>query len=128
MSHAVSGSRGNLWRAARVAFGLAVLACVFGLAGAAGADEARIQYASLNASLSAFDFGAPALSDQELSQHRGGGLNDEGAASSGDGDILAVILWDEWKPKGNGGGSSTSISYDNGVDNSVSSTITGQAY
>jgi hypothetical protein len=107
-----------------VAFGVAVFVCVFGLAGAARADEGLVQYASAGGSV----FEQPALSDQELSQQRGAGLNDEGAASSGDGDSLAVILWDEWKPKGNGGGSSISYSYGNGVNSSVSSTITGQAY
>ncbi len=111
-------------RIPRLALGLLLCAGVAGWGGPAAAGEARVQYASL----SAIGFGAPVLSDQELSQQRGAGLNDDGAASSGDGDSLAVILWDEWNFNGNGSGSSISYSYDNGVDSGVSSTITGQAY
>lgn len=118
-------SRRVFWRAPALAFCVGLAA----FAGSASAGELRLQYVSspqyANSSVS--DFGAPALSDQELSRERGAGLDDEGTVSFEDGDDFAVILWDEFKgSNGNGGG--TSASYNHGVDSTLSSTITGQAY
>ena len=111
-------SRPVRWCAFALAFSVGLLA--FG--GSASAGEIRLQYA--NSSVS--DFGAPALSDKELSRHRGAGLDDEGTVSFEEGDDFAVILWDELKRNGNGEAGATS--YNRGVDSSLSSTITGQAY
>ena len=113
-------SRPVCWRARTLAFCVGLVA----VAGSASAGEVRPQYA--NSSVS--DFGAPALSDQELNRERGAGLDDEGAVSFEDGDDLAVILWDELKRTGGGNGESGSTSYNRGVDSSLSSTISGQAY
>ena len=98
-------------------------------AGSVSAGEVRPQYASSPqyARSSVSDFGAPALSDQELNRERGAGLDDEGAVSFEDGDNLAVILWDELKRTGGGNGESGSSSYNRGIGSSLSSTISGQA-
>ena len=115
MSYAVSGSRGNFWRAARLVFGFAVFACVFGLAGAARADGGLgglVQYASAGGSL----FDQPALSGSELCRERGEGLDAQAPSAPGTEDGVAIILWDEVPPHGgstpdppgfggNGGGS-----------------------
>ncbi len=108
---------------------LAICVGLVAFAGSASADEVRPQYANSAqyASSSVSDFGAPALSDQELNRERGAGLDDEGAVSFEDGDNLAVILWDELKRTGGGNGESGSMSYDRGVGSSLSSTISGQA-
>ena len=96
MSHAVSGSRRNLWCAARLVFGLAVFACVFGLAGAARADGGLVQYASAGGSL----FDQPALSGSELGRERGVGLDAQAPSAPGTADGVAIILWDEARPRG----------------------------
>ncbi len=112
MSHAVSGSRRNLWCAARLAFGLAVFACVFGSAGAARADEGVMRYASADRAVSE----QSALSGSELGRERGVGLDAQAPSAPGTADDVAIILWDEVPPHGgsapgapgfggNGGGS-----------------------
>ena len=95
MSYAVSGSRRNLWPAARVAFALAVCACVFGLAGAARADGGLVQYASAGGSV----FDQPALSSSELGRERGVGLDAQAPSAPGTADGVAIILWDEVPPR-----------------------------
>lgn len=104
MSHAVSGSRGNLWRAARAVFGLAVFACVFGLAGAAGAGDhdGLVRYASAGGSV----FDRPALSRSELDRERGEGLDAQAPSTPGTADDVAIILWDEVPPHGGSGSDS----------------------
>ena len=94
MSYAVNGSRGNLWRVARLAFCLAVFACVFVPAGAARADEGLVQYASVDRSL----FEQPALDTSELGDQRGQGLDTQPPSAPGASDEVAVILWDEYWP------------------------------
>ncbi len=96
MSHAVSGSRRNLWCAARLVFGLAVFACVFGLAGAARADGGLVQYASAGGSF----FDQPALSGSDLGRERGVGLDAQAPSAPGTADGVAIILWDEVPPPG----------------------------
>ncbi len=117
MSYAVNGSRGNLWRVARLAFCLAVFACVFGSAGAVRADEGLVQYASAARSL----FEQPALDSSELGDQRGQGLDTQPPTAPGSSDEVAVILWDEyWPPVGSSAGS-VSYSGNGGLTTSVSS-------
>ena len=116
MSHAVSGSRRNLWCAARLVFGLAVFACVFGLAGAARADGGLVQYAS--AALSVFD--QPALSGSELCRQRGVGLDAQAPSAPGTADDVAIILWDEVPPHGGSAPNSTSFGTNGGGSAGVS--------
>ncbi len=88
------------WRAPALAFCVGLVA----FAGSASAGEVRPQYASSSVS----DFGAPALSDQELIRERGANLEAETPSLSGTEDNLAVILWDEFKwPGGSVQGSGT---------------------
>lgn len=122
MSRGVTASHGTLRRLGRLAFSLAICGCIIALPGVAGAGDGLLTYASF----SGFEFGQPALSDRELSEQRGTSLEAEAPLLSDSGDDLAVILWDELKRNGNGGISATSS--DNGVDSTLSSTITGQAY
>lgn len=112
-------SRPVRWRARVLVFCVGLVA----FAGSASAGGVWPQYANSIVS----DFGAPALSDQELNRERGAGLDDEGTVSFEDGDNLAVILWDELKRTGGGTGESGSTSYNHGAGSSLSSTISGQA-
>ncbi len=77
-----------------LALGLVVCGGVAGLAGATAAAEDRVQYAS---AAEVLDLGTPTLSDGELSEQRGTGLEAEVLLLSDSGDDLAVILWDEFK-------------------------------
>ncbi len=117
MSYAVSGSRRNLWRAARLVFGLAVFACVFGLAGAAHADEGLVQYASAGGSV----FDQPALSSSKLGRERGVGLDAQAPSAPGTSDGVAIILWDEVPPRG--GSTSASPSFGDSASGSVSVSV-----
>ncbi len=117
MSHAVSGSRRNLWCAARLVFGLAVFACMLGLAGAARADEGLVQYASAGGSV----FEKSALSSSELSSQRGQGLETQPASAPGTSDDVAVILWDDYLPRVVSSSGSVSHSGNGGLTTSASS-------
>ena len=100
-------------------FGLAVFACVFGLAGAARADEGLVQYASAGGSV----FDQPALSSSELSRERGVGLDAQAPSAPGTADGVAIILWDEVRPRGGLASASSSFGGSAGVSVSVSVSV-----
>lgn len=65
---------------------------------------------------------AVAVEADELALHRGAGL-DAAAGAQGGEDRLAVILWDEYKPRSVG----STVKLDNGVGSSLTSSISGIA-
>ncbi len=83
-----------MWCAARLVFGLAVFACMLGLAGAARAGGGLMQYASAGGSV----FEQPALSGSELGRERGVGLDAQAPSAPGTADGVAIILWVEATP------------------------------
>lgn len=94
------------------AFALGMICGVTGPARAAGgADTATTGFAH-----------AVAVEAGELALHRGAGL-DAAAGAQGGEDRLAVILWDEFKPRSVGG----AVKLDNGVGSSLTSSISGIA-
>ncbi len=74
-----------------------VLLCFAGLAmppGIAAATEYQIAYAGLNDG----ELGETAVSDSELGQERGAGLDSQAHSYPGSANGVAVILWDDYPP------------------------------
>ncbi len=120
MSRGVTASHGTLRRLGRVAFSLAILGCMVALPGVAGAGDGQLAYASLSGS----EFGEQALSNSELSQQRGAGLESQTPSDPGTSDNVAVILWDELQPRGSA--SAVPSSFESGGSAGVS--LNGTSY
>ncbi len=101
MSRGRVDSHGVLRRLGRVVFGFAIVGFVATLPGVAGAGDDLLKYASVEyASVGASPFGERALGDSELGDQYGTGLEAQTPSVPGTSDDVAVILWDEYQPRG----------------------------
>ncbi len=89
-------SHGVLWRLGRAVLGFPIFGCVVTLPAVAGAGDGLLKYASVGGS----PFAERALGDSELGDQYGTGLEAEPPSVPGTSDEIAVILWDEYRPRG----------------------------
>ncbi len=116
MSRGSVDSHGVLRRLGRAALGFAIFGFVATLPGVAGAGGGLLKYASVGGS----PFAERALGSSELSDQYGTGIEAQTPSISGTSDETAIILWDEYRPRGgpaSGGNGGSGVSITVGVGN-----------